>query len=503
VSESAIPYRFDGAVPISSVAEDPAALALEAGASLGRVVTVAGRVLRLRTQGKLCFAELRDWTGAIQLFADTATTADFEGLTHRALGDWVGATGEVVRTRRGELSVRVTHWTLLARARRGFGDKWRGVHDIDVRLRQREVDLWANEGVRDRFLLRSRAVSGMRRLLDLRGFVEVETPVLQAQASGGHAKPFRTHFNALHADFTLRIATELHLKRLLVGGFERVYEIGRIFRNEGLSPRHNPEFTTLEVYQAYADYTDMMELTEHLVSSLAQELRGSTTLSYGGRALELAAPWRRATLEELVAEATGVELSLAMGRAELARRAAALDVPVADGDGPGKVLLEIYEKTTEPQLWGPVHVLDYPKEVSPLARDHRSRPGYVERFESVVAGRELANAFSELADPDEQRGRLEVQAAARAAGDEEAMALDEEFLRALEHGMPPTGGLGLGVDRLVMLLADEANIREVILFPALRPLAGGDPGDPGAEPDEPAAADLPAGAAQADGPGGG
>ncbi len=481
--DEAIPYRFDGAVPIASVASDPAALALEPGDGLGRSATVAGRLMRLRTLGKLCFAELRDWTGSVQLFADATGTRDFEGFTHRALGDWVGASGEVVRTRRGELSVRVASWTLLARARQGFGDKWRGVKDVELRHRQREVDLWANEGVRETFLLRSRAVAGIRRLLDARGFVEVETPVLQAQASGGHAKAFVTHFNALHADFSLRIATEIHLKRLLVGGFERVYEIGRIFRNEGLSPRHNPEFTTLEVYQAYADYTDMMELTEHLVSSLAKELTGSTVLTYQGRQLDLTPPWRRATLEELVAEATGVELSLAMGRDELARQATALGVPFDPGDGPGKILLEVYEKTTEPALWGPVLVSDYPKEVSPLARDHRSRPGYVERFEPVVAGRELGNAFTELADPDEQRRRLEAQAAERAAGDEEAMPFDEDFVRALEHGMPPTGGLGIGIDRLVMLLADKANIREVILFPALRPLVSGDPDpDPGGLP---------------------
>jgi lysyl-tRNA synthetase class 2 len=474
---SGIPYRFEGAQPIAEVIGDPAAIALEPGGELSRVVTVAGRLMRIRTQGKLCFAELRDWTGAIQLFADQATTADFAGLVHRSLGDWVGATGEVVRTRRGELSVKVASWTLLARARLGFGDKWRGVSDVEVRHRQREVDLWANEGVREVFLLRSRIVAGLRRLLDARGFVEVETPVLQANPSGGHARPFLTHYNALHSEVALRIALEIHLKRLLVGGFERVYEIGRVFRNEGLSPRHNPEFTMLEVYQAYADYTDMMELTEHLVAGLALETRKTTLFAYEGRELDLSPPWRRATLEELIEEATGVELSLAMGRAELARRASALGVPLEGAEGPGKILLEVFEKTTEAGLWGPVHVCDYPKEVSPLARDHRSRPGYVERFESIVAGRELANAFSELADPDEQRRRFEEQAAERAAGDEEAMRLDEDFLRALEHGMPPTGGLGIGVDRLVMLLTGQSNIREVILFPALRPRQDADPSE--------------------------
>ncbi len=471
---AAVPYRYETTRHAGELAADPAFSALAPGASSGVAVVVAGRLMTLRRHGNLAFAELRDWTGSIQLFADRSGTADFGGLTDRSLGDWVGAEGEVVRTRRGELSVRVARWTLLAEARRSFGDKWRGVHDVETRYRQREVDLWANPGVRDVFLLRSAVVAGIRHFLAARGFVEVETPVLHPVASGAHARPFVTHYNALHADFYLRIALELYLKRLIVGGLERVYEIGRVFRNEGISPRHNPEFTMLELYQAYADYGDIMELTEEMVAAAARATVGATTLTYQGRVLDLTPPWRRATLEELIEEHTGEVLRLELGADELRRRARALGVRVEEADGPGKVLVEVFDKRVEAGLFDPVFVTDYPKEVSPLARDHRSRPGYVERFEAIVAGRELANAFSELADPDEQRRRLVAQMAARAAGDEEAMALDEEFLRALEHGMPPTGGLGVGIDRLVMVLADRANIREVVLFPALRPFPAGD-----------------------------
>ena len=471
-----VPYRFPGTVPAASVAAGHERL--EPGTGSGHVVSVAGRLMLTRPQGKVAFAELRDWSGTVQLFAVASTTERFEELTRLSLGDWVGVTGEVVRTRRGELSVQVATWSLLARARHGFGDKWRGVHDPDVRYRQREVDLWANDGVRETFLLRSRAVAALRRLLDERGFVEVETPVLHPIPGGALARPFVTHYNALHADFYLRIATELHLKRLVIGGFERVYELGRIFRNEGISPRHNPEFTSVEIYQAYADYTDMMDLTEQLVAGVALATLGTTHLVYQERELDLTPPWRRATMAELIEESTGRAVHLGLGRAEIARAAADLGVAVSPADGPGKIMLEIYEKTTESDLWGPVIVMDYPLEVSPLARDHRTKPGYVERFEPVVAGRELGNAFSELADPDEQRRRLEAQALERAAGDDEAMVVDEEFLRALEHGMPPTGGLGIGVDRLVMLLADAASIREVLLFPALRPAQRADEGSP-------------------------
>jgi lysyl-tRNA synthetase class 2 len=317
--------------------------------------------------------------------------------------------------------------------------------------------------------LRSRLVSWTRRWLEDQGFVEVETPIFHPMPGGAAAKPFVTHHNALDTDLYLRIAPELYLKRLVVGGFEKVFEIARVFRNEGLSPRHNPEFTMLELYQAYADYTDMMALAENLVATAATEFLGTTEVSYGGRPLSLAAPWRRATMTELIAEHAGMAVEIDTPIGDLRALAVAAGVHIEDRWGPGKLLLEIYEKTTEAQLWGPVHVMDYPKEVSPLARDHRSRPGYVERFESIVAGRELCNAFSELIDPDEQRARFEDQARAKESGDEEAMAVDEDYLRALEYGLPPTGGIGLGMDRLAMLLSDSDAIRDVIAFPTLRP----------------------------------
>jgi len=467
-----IPYRFDRT-------DDAAALhaafdGLEPGAETGTEVRVAGRVMLLRRQGKLAFGDLRDSSGAVQLFALAAVTEDFEGLTRLRLGDWVGATGEVVKTRTGELSVKVRSWVLLAEARRGFGDKWRGVSDVDTRYRQRYVDLWANEESRRVFVLRSRMVSEMRRWLEARGFIEVETPVLQPIPGGATAKPFVTHHNALEMDLYLRIAPELYLKRLVVGGFERVFEIGRVFRNEGLSTRHNPEFTMLELYAAYLDYTDLMTLTEELVAHLATTLCGTTTLTYDGRPLDLTPPWRRGTLVELVAEQTGRHLPLQLGVEGLRPVADEFGVPWAPAWGPGKLLLEIYEKTTEHLLWGPVFVTDYPEEVSPLSRRHRAHEGFVERFEAIVAGRELCNAFSELIDPDDQRARFEDQAGAKAAGDEEAMVVDEDYLRALEHGLPPTAGEGIGIDRLAMLLAGVHSIRDVVLFPTLRPEPPGD-----------------------------
>ena len=464
-----VPYRFERDRDAASLHAqfDP----LEAGGETGVVVSVAGRVLLHRPTGKLCFSTLGDFSGSIQLFAGAAWTAEFEPLTKLSLGDWVGATGEIVKTRSGELSVKVQDWVVLAEVapHRSFGDKWKGVTDVDLRFRQRYVDLWANERSREVFKLRSRLVSLTRRWLEQRDFVEVETPLLHPIPGGAHARPFVTHHNALDLDLYLRIAPELYLKRLVVGGFEKVFEIGRTFRNEGLSPRHNPEFTMLELYEAYADYGDMMALVEQLVAHLAVEACGTTSLSYAGRALDLSVPWRRATMVELIEEHAGVRVDVGMGIAELTKIGAEHGVVAEDGWGPGKLVLEIYEKTTEPHLWGPLFVLDYPKEVSPLARDHREVPGLVERFEGVVAGRELCNAFSELVDPVEQRARFQEQAEAKAAGDAEAMAVDEDYLRALEYGLAPTGGLGIGIDRLVMLLADVQTIRDVILFPTLRP----------------------------------
>lgn len=461
-----IPYRFE---PTHSVASIISAYAsIDDGGETGVVVTVAGRLMLRRDQGKLAFGTLQDQSGRIQLFASANWTGDFDGFKKLSLGDWIGATGEVVKTRKGELSVKVTSWTVLAEAKRGFPDKWHGISDVDMRFRQRYVDLWVTDEARHALQARSRIVSLTRRWLEDQRFVEVETPVFHPIPGGATARPFTTHHNALDMQLFLRIAPELYLKRLVVGGFERVFEIARVFRNEGLSTRHNPEFTMLELYQAYADYHDMMALTESLVAHLATEICGTTQLSYAGRELDLAPPWKRASLTELVAEHAGVEIDVRMPIDELRAIATRFDVHFEKGWGAGKLVLEIYEKTTESALWGPVFVMDYPTEVSPLARDHRAIPGLVERFEGIVAGRELCNAFSELNDPHEQRARMDHQADQKAAGDDEAMAVDEDYIRALEYGLPPTGGLGIGIDRLVMLLTDTTTIRDVILFPTLR-----------------------------------
>lgn len=465
-----LPYRVDVTAGAGQLQERFTGLG--SGQDSGEAVTVAGRVMLRREMGKLTFLTLIDWTGSVQLFAGAQWTERFDELNKLSLGDWVAVSGEVVRTRTGELSVKVAQWSLLAQARRSFGDKFKGIADVDTRYRQRYADLWTpGSSARRDLLARSRAIAAMRRFLGDLGFVEVETPVFHGLPGGATARPFVTHHNALDVDLYLRIALELHLKRLVVGGFEKVFEIGRVFRNEGLSPRHNPEFTMLELYQAYADYHDMMDLTEQMVSYVAKEVTGSATLSYQGKTLDLSPPWRRATMLELIAEHSGREVSLDMPLARLKEVAEELGVPVGQTWGPGKVVLEIYEKTTEAKLWGPVFVMDYPQEVSPLARAHRSQPGFVERFEPVAAGRELGNAFSELTDPDVQQSNFEAQAAQRAQGDEEAMSVDEDFVRALEYGLPPTGGLGIGVDRLVMLLTGADAIRDVIAFPTLRPEA--------------------------------
>ncbi len=462
-----IPYHFDVTRTAASLSEEFAHL--EPGTETTQVVAVAGRVMLRRVQGKLAFATLQDSSGRVQLFAPSASTPRFDDFAALSIGDWVGVTGEVMTTRRGELSVRVDTWELLAATRRSFPDKWHGLADVDTRYRQRYLDLWVSEEARATALTRARVLSLTRRWLEDRGFVEVETPVFHPIPGGATARPFTTHHQALDIDLYLRIAPELYLKRLVVGGLERVFELARVFRNEGLSTRHNPEFTMLELYQAYADYTDVMALVEELVAHLAIEVCGTTVLTYDGRALDLTPPWRRATMVELIEEHTGVRVSLATPLEELRRVCETHGVVVETAWGPGKLVLELYEKTTEAQLWGPVFVCDYPQEVSPLARDHRSEPGMVERFEAIVAGRELANAFSELADPDEQRRRFAEQAAQRAGGDAEAMVVDEDYLRALEYGLPPTGGLGIGMDRLVMLLTGTTTIRDVILFPTLRP----------------------------------
>ena len=466
------PARFDRTHTTAALRE--AYDGIDAGSETDDVVRVAGRILLVRRQGKLTFATVRDGTGTVQLFVSRgvlgdARHAEFDDLD---LGDWVGAEGTAIKTKKGELSVKVTGFELLAKALRPLPDKWHGLADVDTRFRQRYVDLVVNEDARRVLETRVATVDALRSFLKDRGFVEVETPVLHEVIGGATAKPFFTHHNALDLDLTLRIALELHLKRLVVGGYEKVFEIGRVFRNEGLGTRYNPEFTMLEAYQAFADYHDMMTLTEQMVAHAATEAVGTTRVGEGDAAVDLTPPWPRQTMLSLIREHAGVEVHPSMPREKLERICDDLDVPHEPGWSPGVLVNEIYEKTVEPNLVGPIIVYDYPREVSPLARVHPDDPDLVQRFEVVVLRRELANAFSELTDPVDQRARLEAQAALRARGEEEAMDVDEDYLRALEYGLPPTGGLGLGVDRLVMLLAGVTTIREVILFPHLRPEAG-------------------------------
>ena len=467
------PVRFDRTHTTAEVHEHWDRL--EAGDETSDEVRVAGRILLLRRQGKLTFATIRDGHGSIQLFVSRGELGDerHEAFDDLDLGDWIGATGTVMKTRKGELSVKVTAFELLAKALRPLPEKWHGLADVDTRFRQRYVDLIANDDARRVFEIRFAVIANLRRVLEERGFVEVETPVLHAQAGGAAAKPFDTYHNALEMPLSLRIALELHLKRLLVGGFERVFEIGRVFRNEGLGTRYNPEFTMLECYQAFADYTDIMTLTEELVASSAQAATGSTVVDESTEGtIDLAPPWPRRPMIDLIEEHAGVRVHPTMPVAELQAICDRLEIPHEPGWGPGKLVLELYEKTVEPNIVGPVIVTDYPREVSPLARTHRDDDSLVERFEVVALGRELGNAFSELNDPLDQLERFEAQAKLAAEGDDEAHGVDADYVRALEYGLPPCGGLGVGIDRLVMLIAGVPSIREVILFPHLRPETG-------------------------------
>ena len=472
------PYalRFDPSHPTAVLQRDHADLAK--GQERAVTVAVAGRVMTRRVMGKLAFFTLADESGTIQLYLEKATLESEESGSFLQLtglvdaGDWIGVRGILRRTDRGELSVKVQTWSMLSKSLQPLPDKWHGLADVEKRYRQRYLDLIVSPQSRETFRRRALMVSAIRRWLDERSFLEIETPVLQSEAGGADARPFITHHNTLDLPLYLRIATELHLKRLVVGGFERVYELGRIFRNEGISTRHNPEFTSVEVYQAFADYTDMLELTEQLIASVCEQICGETRISYQGSEVDLTPPWRRATMHELVEEATGIDFNLFADResAVAAMSAAGLEVPAA-ADSVGRLLNQAFEQVVEMNLIQPTFVLDYPVEISPLARQHRSKPGLVERFELFIVGRETANAFSELTDPLDQRQRLELQQARRLAGDLEAQAVDEDFLQALELGMPPTGGLGIGIDRLAMLLTDSPSIRDVIAFPLLRPEA--------------------------------
>ncbi len=444
---------------------------LAAGEESGDRVSVAGRLMALRRHGGASFADLQDATGKIQLHlsVDRLGREDYDRFLDLDAGDWVGAAGEVFRSRRGELTVRVDEYGLLSKSLRPLPEKWHGLRDPETRYRQRYVDLIVNPEVRERMLLRSRTVRALRGFLDSHGFLEVETPMLHPIPGGAAARPFITHHNALDMDLYLRIAPELYLKRCLVGGLEKVYELNRNFRNEGISYKHNPEFTMLEFYWAFVDYLRLMDFLEEMLAEVALEVCGGTALTYQGRPLDLAPPWRRVSMLEEVSRAAGKRVELDADPEELRRLAEAHNIPLEPSWGAGRIITELFEKLVEGELWEPTIVMDYPLEVSPLARRHRNDPRLTERFELIVAGRELANAFSELIDPLDQRARFEEQAERLAGGDPEAHRVDHDYLRALEYGMPPAGGLGLGVDRLVMLFADAHSIRDVILFPHLRP----------------------------------
>jgi lysyl-tRNA synthetase class 2 len=424
---------------------------------------VAGRIAARRGQGGMAFLDLVDRSGRIQLQArrDDLGPDGMEQLLELDLGDIIGVDGMAFATRRGELTLRIEHFELLAKSLRPLPEKRHGLRDVETRFRHRELDLIANEEVRDLFVTRARVIAAIRRFLDAEGFVEVETPVLQPLYGGALARPFTTHHNALDRTLYLRIATELYLKRLIVGGLERVYELGKDFRNEGVDTTHNPEFTMLEWYEAYADYQTIAERCERLVAYVANDV------GYDGP-LDFTPPWRRETLARAIRERTGIDILAARDRDALAAEMQSRGLAVPEGETWPQLIDELLSKQVEPTLIEPTFLLDYPVELSPFAKRHRAEDGLVERFEAFAAGMEIANAFSELNDPDEQRRRFEQQRALAGAGDEEAQPYDEAFIQALEYGMPPTGGIGIGIDRLVMLLTGRRSIREVVLFPAMR-----------------------------------
>ncbi len=432
--------------------------------------TMAGRIVGLRRFGKAAFAVLQDGADRLQVYLKKDVLGDqsYQVCESLDLGDWIGVTGVLFRTKTNEFTVDVRHLTFLSKALRPLPEKWHGLTDVETRYRQRYVDLIANPEVHGIFTMRSRIISGIRAFLIDRGFLEVETPMMHPIPGGAAAKPFVTHHNALNVDLYLRVAPELYLKRLIVGGFPRVFEINRNFRNEGISTIHNPEFTMLEFYVAYADYHDLIVLTEELCARLAKDILGTTTIEYQGSQINLAPPWRRWSYHQAILEVNKLESSVLMNRDEALSAAARLGVEVSTKGSLTSVLNEIFEETVEPNLQQPTFITDYPIEISPLARRKDSDPTLTDRFELYIAGREIANAFSELNDPLDQRERFESQAAQRAAGNEEAHLLDEDFLRALEYGMPPTAGEGIGIDRLVMLFTNQASIRDVVLFPQLR-----------------------------------
>jgi lysyl-tRNA synthetase class 2 len=454
------PHEFDGVEPIAAVRDAHAGL--PPGEETDSHHRVAGRLAARRGQGKMAFLDLVDRSGRIQLQArvDELGADGMEALLDLDLGDLIGVDGVAFVSRRGELTLRVVGFAVLAKTLRPPPEKHHGLTDVETRFRHRELDLIANQESRELFIVRARVVSAIRRFLDAAGFIEVETPVLQPLYGGAAARPFVTHHNALDRDLYLRIATELYLKRLIVGGLERVYEIGKDFRNEGLSPKHNPEFTMLEWYEAYADYLDVAERCEQLVSYVVSEI------GYSG--VDFTPPWRRETLSAAILSRTGVDIARFRDRDALAAEMESRGLVAPPDDTWPQLVDELLSKHVEPTLTEPTFLIDYPVELSPFAKRHRSDPSLVERFEAYVGGMEFANAFTELNDPDEQRRRFEDQRALASAGDAEAQPYDEAFVQALEYGMPPTGGIGIGIDRLVMVLTGRRSIREVVLFPAMR-----------------------------------
>lgn len=441
----------------------------------GNVVTVAGRIMSKRGQGKVVFSDIYDRDGKMQLFIKIDEVGEDNLKQYKAydIGDIVAATGTVFKTKTGEISVKVKEFELVCKSLKPLPEKWHGLKDPDLRYRQREVDIITNPEVKETFIKRSQIIRGIREFLDERGFLEVETPILGAIAGGAAARPFITHHNTLDMDMYLRIATELYLKRLIVAGFEKVYEMGRNFRNEGMDVRHNPEFTAIELYEAYADYNDMMEITENMVAYVCEKVNGTTKVTYQGTEIDFKPPWRRITMVDAVKEYAGVDFdSIATDEeAQAIAKEKHLEFPKPlDTVTKGEVLNGLYEEFCEEKMIQPTFVCDYPVENSPLTKKKRGNEMFTERFEGFVFGRELCNAYSELNDPIVQRQRFEQQAKSRELGDDEAYVIDEEFMSALETGMPPTGGLGIGIDRLIMFLTDSSSIRDVLLFPTMKPL---------------------------------
>ena len=437
----------------------------------GQEVTLAGRIMSKRIMGKASFAHILDAKGQIQVYVQINELGKevYDAFKTYDIGDIVGVTGTVFRTHKGEISVRAGKLILLSKSLQPLPEKWHGLKDPDLRYRQRYIDMIVNPEVRHTFVTRSRILQGIRRYLDDRGFLEVETPVLHNTAGGAAARPFITHHNTLDINMYMRIATELHLKRLIVGGFDKVYEIGRIFRNEGMDIKHNPEFTTIELYQAYADYHDIMALTENLISTVAKNVLGTDVVTYQGEEIHLTPPWNRITMTDAVRQYTGIDMSAIHSDEEARKAAEQIGVPTEGKTAWGELLYAMFEEKVEERLLQPTFITDYPIEVSPLAKRKKEDPRLTYRFELFITRREIANAFSELNDPIDQKERFLEQARQRAAGNDEAEMMDEDFINALEIGMPPTGGLGIGIDRLVMLLTDSFSIRDVILFPTMKP----------------------------------